>query len=153
MLFRSLYLMEKEQDVQRVSDILHKESGILGVSGISSDLRDVETAADKGNERAKLAVDILCTSIKKYIAAYAAEMGGLDAIVFTAGIGENSDVIRKASTEGLEFMGIKIDNAKNDGMRGKEAIISADDSRVKILVVPTNEELMIARDTQRLSAG
>ncbi len=148
-----LYLMEKEQDVQRVSDILHKESGLLGVSGISSDLRDVETAADKGNERARLAVDILCTSIKKYIAAYAAEMGGLDAIVFTAGIGENSDAIRKASTEGLEFMGIKIDDAKNDGMRGKEAIISADDSRVKILVVPTNEELMIARDTQRLSAG
>ena len=79
-------------------------------------------------------------------------MGGLDAIVFTAGIGENSDAIRKASTEGLEFMGIKIDDAKNDGMREKKAIISADDSRVKILVVPTNEELMIARDTQRLSA-
>ena len=103
--------------------------------------------------RGKRLKERFCTSIKKYIVAYAAEMGGLDAIVFTAGIGENSNAIHKTSTEGLEFMGIKIDDAKNDGMRGKEVIISADNSRVKILVVPTNEELMIARDTQRLSAG
>lgn len=146
-----LYLMEKVGDVGKVSDIVHKQSGLIGISGVSSDLRDVEEAAAKGNERAKLAADILCTSVKKHIAAYAAEMGGVDAIVFTAGIGENSDVTRKAATEGLEFMGVKMDDAKNNGLRGKEAIVSADDSRVKVLVVPTNEELMIARDTQKLA--
>ncbi len=146
-----LFLMEKEKDLGKVSDILHKQSGVLGVSGVSSDLRDVEDAAAKGNARARLAVDILCTTVKKHIASYAAVMGGVDAIVFTAGIGENSDVIRKASTCGLEFMGVKIDDAKNDGLRGKEAVISVDDSKVKILVVPTNEELMIARDTQKLA--
>ena len=146
-----LFLMEKEKDLNKVSDILHKQSGILGISGVSSDLRDVEDAADKGNARAQLALDILCTSVKKHIAAYAAIMGGVDAIVFTAGIGENSDVVRKAATSGLEFMGVRIDDSKNDGLRGKEAVISADDSKVKILVVPTNEELMIARDTKRLA--
>ncbi len=147
-----LHLMEKVGDVGKLSDILHKKSGLLGVSGVSSDLRDVEEAAAKGNERAQLAADILCTSVKKYIAGYAATMGGVDAIVFTAGIGENSDVTRARATEGLEFMGAKIDPAKNNGLRGKEAIVSTDDSRVKIMVVPTNEELMIARDTQRLTA-
>jgi len=146
-----LFLMEKEKDVNKVSDILHKQSGVLGVSGVSSDLRDVENAAKEGNTRAALALDILCASVKKHIAAYSAVMGGVDAIVFTAGIGENSDMIRKAATGGLEFMGVKIDDAKNDGLRGKEAIISADDSRVKILVIPTNEELMIARDTKKLT--
>lgn len=146
-----LFLMEKEKDVNKVSDILHKQSGVLGISGVSSDLRDVENAADEGNERAILALDILCASVKKHIAAYAAVMGGVDAIVFTAGIGENSDVIRKAATSGLEFMGVTLDDSKNGGLRGKEAVISADDSKVKILVVPTNEELMIARDTKRLA--
>jgi len=146
-----LFLMGKEKDADKVSDILHKQSGMLGISGVSSDLRDVLSAAVNGNTRARLAIDILCTSVKKYIAAYAATMGGVDAIVFTAGIGENSDVIRKASTSGLEFMGVKIDDAKNDGLRGREAIVSADDSKVKILVVPTNEELMIARDTLELA--
>jgi acetate kinase len=146
-----LHLMEKENDLGRVSDILHKQSGLLGVSGVSSDLRDIEEAADKGNDRAKLANEILYTTIKKYIAAYAAVMGGVDAIVFTAGIGENSDRTRKGSVEGLEFMGVKLDNAKNDGLRGKEAIISTGDSKVKIMVVPTNEELMIARDTKKLA--
>jgi acetate kinase len=146
-----MYLFEKEGDIGKVSDILHKQSGILGVSGISSDLRDVEEAAKKGSGRAKLTLDILYSSIKKYIAAYAAVMGGVDAIVFTAGIGENSDIARKAATEGLEFMGVKMDDTKNSGLRGVEAIISAGDSKVKIMVVPTNEELMIARDTQRLT--
>jgi acetate kinase len=146
-----LYLMEKIGDVGKVSDILYKESGLLGISGISSDLRDVEEAAAKGSERAELAAEILCTSVKKYIASYAAVMGGVDAIVFTAGIGENSDITRKQVTRGLEFMGVKLDAAKNTGLRGKEAVISADDSAVKILVVPTNEELMIARDTERLT--
>ncbi|MDR1915274.1 MAG: acetate kinase [Synergistaceae bacterium] len=146
-----LYLMDKVGNVGKVSDILHKESGLLGISGVSSDLRDVEEAAAKGNVRAELAADILCTSVKKYIASYAAVMGGVDAIVFTAGIGENSDVTRREVTKGLEYMGVKLDAAKNTGLHGKEAIISADDSPVKILVVPTNEELMIARDTERLT--
>jgi acetate kinase len=146
-----LHLLEQGNSPSELSDILHKKSGLLGISGVSSDLRDVETAAAKGDKRAKLACDILYRSIKKYIAAYAAVMGGVDAIVFTAGIGENSDVTRKAATEGLEFMGVKIDDAKNDGLRGKEAVISADDSKVTVLVIPTNEELVIARDTQRLA--
>lgn len=145
-----LALMEEHKDIQRVSDIIHKESGVLGVSGLSSDLRDVEEAAAKGNARAKLALGILCYSIKKYIAAYAAAMGGVDAVVFTAGIGENSDVVRAEATKGLCFMGVKVDAQKNK-VRGKEAVISADDSCVTVLVVPTNEELVIARDTKALA--
>ena len=144
-----LALMEEHKDIQKVSDIVHKESGVLGVSGLSSDLRDVEDAAKKGNARAKLALDILCYTIKKYIAAYAAAMGGVDAIVFTAGIGENSDIIRAEATKGLCFMGVKVDAEKNK-VRGQEAFICADDSRVAVLVVPTNEELVIARDTKTL---
>lgn len=146
-----LYLLDKEGDAKKVSDILHKQSGLLGVSGVSSDLRDVEEAAAKGDERAKLAAEILCSSVKKYVASYAAAMGGVDAIVFTAGIGENSDITRREVTKGLEFMGVKIDDAKNNGLRGKEADISAADAKVKVLVIPTNEELMIARDTQKLA--
>ena len=144
-----LALMEEHKDVQKVSDIVHKESGVLGVSGLSSDLRDVEEAAAKGNVRAQLALDILCYTIKKYIASYAAAMGGVDAIVFTAGIGENSDIIRAEATKGLEFMGVKVDAEKNK-TRGKEAFICADDSRVAVMVIPTNEELVIARDTKTL---
>lgn len=142
-------LMEENPDPKRVSDIIHKESGVLGISGLSSDMRDVEGAAEKGDARAKLAVDIVCYTIKKYIAAYAAAMGGVDAVVFTAGVGENSDVVRAGATKGLEFMGIKLDLEKNN-TRGKEAIISTDDSKVKVLIVPTNEELVIARDTKTL---
>ncbi len=146
-----LYLMEKEGSVAKVSDILHKQSGLLGVSGVSSDLRDVEAAADSGNERARLACDILCTAIKKYIGSFTALMGGVDAISFTAGIGENSDRIRRESLRGLEFLGIRLDHAINDGLRGREAIISTEDSPVKILIVPTNEEVVIARDTEQLA--
>lgn len=145
-----LYLMEKEGDISKVSDILHKQSGLLGVSGISSDLRDIEDAADKGNKRAKLTFDILATSIKKYIGSFTALMGGLDAVVFTAGIGENSDRIRRESLSNLSVLGIKVDDQKNNGLRGMEADISTSDSKVKVLVIPTNEELMIARDTQLL---
>lgn len=145
--------MSGKETLDRMRDITHKESGLLGVSGVSSDLREVETEAGKGNEHAKLANELLTMSIKKYIASYAAVMGGVDAIVFTAGIGENSDVTRRDAVAGLEFMGVKLDEAKNNGLRGKEAEIQAADSRVKILVIPTNEELMIARDTQRLVAG
>lgn len=146
-----LYLMEKEGDVDKVSDILHKRSGLLGVSGISSDLRDVEEAADAGNERARLTCEILTTSIKKYVGAFTALMGGVDAVVFTAGIGENSARTRRDSLAGLEFLGIRLDCAKNDAIRGKEAFVNTEDSPVKVLVVPTNEELVIARDTARLS--
>jgi acetate kinase len=132
-----------------MSHILHKESGILGLTGISSDLRDVEAAAESQNERALLAIEMLAYGVRKYIGAYAAAMGGLDAIVFTAGIGENSDVIRAKACEGLAFLGAKLDSNKNK-VRGKEAFISTDDSKVAILVVPTNEELVIARDTWAL---
>ncbi len=145
-----LHLMEQEGiSTKAMSHILHKESGVQGISGISSDLRDVEDAAAKGNERAILALDMLCYGVRKYIGAYAAGMGGIDAIVFTAGIGENGIKIREMVCEGLEFLGAGLDPKKNN-TRGKDAIISTDESRVKILVVPTNEELVIARDTLNL---
>ncbi len=143
-----LSLIEKTGDAQKVSDILHKKSGLLGVSGVSSDLRDVEEAAGKGCERSKIAQDILITGVKKYIASYAAEMGGVDVVVFTAGIGENGISFREAVCKDMEFMGIKIDPAKNN-CRGKEVVISASDSRVTVMVVPTDEEMVIARDTKR----
>ena len=145
-----LHLMEQEGITPKaMSHILHKESGLLGISGISSDLRDIEEAASTGNERATLALEMLCYGVRKYIAAYAAAMGGIDAVVFTAGIGENSTLVRQMVCEGLEFLGAKLDVEKNN-VRGKETVVSTDDSRVKILVVPTNEELVIARDTKTL---
>ncbi|HPK41858.1 MAG TPA: acetate kinase, partial [Synergistales bacterium] len=120
------------------------------ITGISSDLRDVEEAAVQGNGKARLALDILFYGIRKHICAYAGAMGGIDAIVFTAGIGENSITVRKMACEGLEFLGAKIDLEKNK-VRGKEAFINEPDSRVSILVIPTNEELVIARDTKELA--
>jgi len=135
-----------------MSHILNKESGILGISGVSSDLRDVEEAAEDGNKRAELAENMLYYGVRKYIGAYAAAMGGIDAIVFTAGIGENSIPARAKICAGLEFLGAKIDPEKND-VRGEETIISTDDSNVKIMVVPTNEELVIARDTKKIISG
>ena len=137
-------------DASEVENILNKKSGILGISGISSDMRDIEEAMEKGNERAKLAYDILAYVIRKQIGAYAAAMGGLDAVVFTAGIGENACNLRAHVCKGLEFMGISVDPAKNDNLRGKEKIISYDGTKVAVMVVPTNEELVIARDTKRL---
>ncbi|MBR1485795.1 MAG: acetate kinase [Synergistaceae bacterium] len=133
-----------------MNNFMNKKSGLLGISGVSSDLRDVEQAAEKGNERAQLAINMLEYGIRKYIGAYTVAMEGLDVIVFTAGIGENSAATRENVCKKLEFMGVKIDSAKNN-IRGKEAIVSADDSKVKILVVPTNEELMIARETKRVA--
>ena len=141
-------LMEKLGDAQKVSDIIHKKSGLLGVSGVSSDLRDVEEAAEKGCERSKIAQDILITGVKKYIASYAAEMGGVDVVVFTAGIGENGITFREAVCKDMEFMGIKFDSEKNN-CRGKEVVISTPDSKVTVMVVPTDEEMAIARDTKR----
>lgn len=148
-----LHLMEQEGiSPKAMSHILHKESGVLGISGISSDLRDIEEAASTGNERATLALEMLCYGVRKYIGAYAAAMGGIDAIAFTAGIGENSILVRQMVGEGLDFLGASLDISRNN-TRGKEAIISTDGSRVKILVVPTNEELVIARDTRTLVNG
>lgn len=137
---------------EEVNDIMNKKSGVLGISGISSDFRDLEAAAKQGNARAQLALDMFSYSVKRYIASYAAAMGGIDAVVFTAGIGENTSSIRKASVEGLEFMGIKIDDEKNK-VRGQEMDISAEGAKVRTLVIPTNEELMIALDTKRLVDG
>ncbi|MBN1334035.1 MAG: acetate kinase [Synergistales bacterium] len=142
------FLQEQDgMDPKAINHILNKESGILGISGVSSDLRDVEEAAESGNKRALLAENMLYYGVRKYIGAYAAAMGGIDAIVFTAGIGENSITARARICDGLAFLGAVIDPEKNN-IRGKEAVISTDDSSVKILVVPTNEELVIARDTK-----
>ena len=135
--------------VAEVDSLLNKKSGMLGISGVSSDLRDIEDAANRGEARPKLALQILTYDLKKYIGAYAAAMGGLDAVVFTAGVGENSLDVRAMTCEGLKFMGIELDNEKNN-VRSKETIISTDSSKVKVMVVPTNEELVIARDTKRL---
>ncbi len=146
------YLMEQaDLSASEINDILYKKSGLLGISGVSSDARDVEAAANEGNKRAKLALDILCYLTRKYIGAYAAAMGGLDAVVFTAGIGENSTTIRAQICQGLEFLGAKMDADKNN-TRGKEVDVATTDSTVRILVIPTNEELMIAQDTAELVA-
>lgn len=144
------FISEKEKlDLNGVDKLLNKQSGVLGVSGVSSDFRDIEEAAAKGNERAKLALDIFAYRVRKYIGAYAAAMGGIDAIVFTAGLGENSPEMRASICEGLEFLGVEIDEEKNN-VRGKEVDISKDGSKVRVLLIPTNEELMIARDTKEL---
>lgn len=144
------FLMEKENlSIEEINTLLNKKSGVLGISGVSSDFRDIEQAAEKGNERAQLALDKFSNRVKKYIGAYSAIMGGVDAIVFTAGLGENSSEMREKICSGLEFMGIELDTEENK-IRGEEKVVSKDSSKVKILVVPTNEELMIARDTKDL---
>ncbi len=144
------YIREKETLPQgRVNEILNKESGMLGISGISSDFRDIEEAVAEGNERAALALKVFAHKVKFYIGAYIAEMNGVDAIVFTAGVGENDVTMRELICNEMGNLGIKLDLVKNK-VRGKETIISMDDSKVKILLVPTNEELMIARDTLKL---
>ncbi|WP_391202567.1 acetate kinase [Psychrobacillus sp. L4] len=145
------YLMEKTgKSAEGVLDILNKQSGMLGVSGFSSDLREIVTEASKGNDRAQLALDVFANRIHKYIGSYAARMNGVDAIIFTAGIGENSEVIREKVLSGLQFMGVYLDHDLNK-LRGKETFINYPHSPVKVLVIPTNEEIMIARDTMRLA--
>ena len=136
-------------DADGMSNLLNKKSGVLGITGESSDMRDVENAANAGDERAQLALDMYFYRIKKYIGAYAAAMGGVDIIVFTAGVGENQIGMREAVCNGLEFLGVKFD-AKKNNVRGEEAVISADDSKVIVTVIPTDEELMIATDTMNL---
>ncbi|MFA9423313.1 MAG: acetate/propionate family kinase [Sedimentibacter sp.] len=145
------FLMNKKNmNTDELDDLLNKKSGVLGISGVSSDFRDIEGAADEGNERAKLALNKFSYTVKKYIGSYAAAMGGLDVLVFTAGLGENSSAARADICEGLEFIGVEIDDIKNN-TRGKEVEISKDNAKVKIFVIPTNEELMIARDTKVLA--
>lgn len=144
------YLMKEcNYTLEEVETLLNKKSGVLGISGVSSDFRDIEKAAAEGNKRAKLALDIFHYKIKGQIGAYIAQMGGVDAIIFTAGVGENGPESRAACLSGLEFLGIKLDSEKNK-LRGKLAEISAKDSKVKVYVIPTNEELMIAKETVNL---
>ena len=146
------YIMDKKNMTPAEADsYMNKKCGFLGISGISSDSRDVEKAMNEGNERAKLTYDMLCYQIKKYVGAYSASMGGLDAIVFTAGIGEHTPYIREHALEGLEYLGVKLDLDRNNfGHSGTPVKISADDSRVAVYMIPTNEELVIASDTEAI---
>jgi len=145
------YIMDREKIGTKSASILfNKHSGLLGISGISSDSREIRAAAENGDERCLLAIKMFDYRIKKYIGAYAAAMGGVDVLIFTGGIGENSATTRSGVCEGLEFLGIEIDSQINNGLTGKEQIISKEGSKVKVMVVPTNEELMIAIDTQSI---
>lgn len=145
------YIMEKTgKTATEVLNVLNKESGLLGVSGFSSDLRDIEKEAKNGNSRAELALNVFGERIHKYMGSYATRMGGLDAIIFTAGVGENSDVVRAKVINGLEFMGVYFDETMND-VKGQEKFINHPYSPVKIIIIPTNEELMIARDVMRIT--
>ncbi|KNZ68772.1 acetate kinase [Thermincola ferriacetica] len=144
------YLMEKDNlSPAQINKILNHMGGVLGVSGLSSDFRDLEKAAAEGNKRAKLAIDLFVHRVKKYIGAYAAELNGLDVLIFTAGLGENSPEIRAAICQGLDYLYLWVDPEKNM-VRGREADISTSGSRVRVLVIPTNEELMIASETMQL---
>ena len=147
------YLMNKHgMNIDEMLNVLNKKSGVEGISAISSDFRDLENAEAEGNQRAELALRVFDYSVKKYIGAYAAAMGGVDAVIFTAGVGENGPETRESACAGLEFLGIKIDPEK-DKVRGKEMDVSADDAKVRVLVIPTNEELMIAMDTAAIVKG
>ena len=146
------FLMDKlNLDTKGISNLLNKQSGLFGVSEGSSDFRDILAGIAAGNDKARLAKDMYCYRIKKYIGEYAAAMGGVDIILFTGGAGENQYEVREGATKGLEFMGIKLDDAKNKACRAKEAILSTDDSKVTICCIPTDEELMIALDTLELT--
>lgn len=145
------YLMNKEHlTPDQMSDILNKKSGFLGVSGLSSDARDLVSASKEGNKRAKLVCDMVRYQIKKYIGSYAAAMGGLDAVLFTGGIGENSAELRAEVCEDLEFLGIELDAAENENRTGKDHLISKPGKPVEVWIIPTDEELAIAKDTQAI---
>ena len=147
------FLAHKEnKTIDEVMNILNKESGVLGLSGIGSDFRDITDAMLAGDERARMTIEAYCYRVAKYIGAYAAAMNGIDAIVFTAGLGENNAGLRKAVCDHLGFMGVELDDARND-VAGEERLVSSDSSKVKVYVVPTNEEVMIARDTAEIVAG
>jgi acetate kinase len=142
------FISEKEHlSAKGISELLNKKSGVLGVSGVSSDMRELSAACEQGNQRAILAMDMFNYRIHKYVGSYAAVLGGLDILVFTGGVGENQWTTRTAVCKNLEFMGIKLDESRNTGMRGKEMIISTPDSKVTVMVIPTDEEFMIAKDT------
>jgi acetate kinase len=139
-------------DPAEIDDLLNKRSGLMGISGVSSDMRDIHQAVAEGNERAALALDLFCSRLRRYLGAYATEMGGVDAVVFTAGIGENDPVVREQSTRGLEFLGLYLDKTRNadPSLQGRPADVSKADSPSRILVIPTNEELLIAQDTAEI---
>ncbi len=146
-----LYIMEKEEiDIQTANTLVNKHSGMLGVTGVSSDMREIEEAKANGNERASLGLDMYHYRIRKYIGAYAAAMGGVDGIIFTGGIGENSPGTRLEICKNMEFLGLEFDEEINTGLRGKDMFISKEKSKVKVMVIPTNEELVIAADTQEI---
>lgn len=143
-----LFLAEKENlSIKQVNDVINKKSGVQGISGISSDMRDLELAAAKGNERAQLAIDMYYYRVKKYVGAYAAVMDGVDLIIFTGGIGENDDNIRAHVSEAIDFMGVDFDAEANKGVRGQDKVLTKPNSRVKVMSITTNEELVIATDT------
>jgi acetate kinase len=149
-----LHVAAKEElGASELNALLNKHSGLIGVSGLSNDMRKLLEAEAAGNERARLAVDVFCYRLRKYVAAYVGVLGGADAVVFTGGIGENAPAVRARSTTGLDAMGIAIDPARNEGARGREADVSAEGSRCRVLVIPTNEELLIARDAYRIVEG
>jgi acetate kinase len=145
------FVMSKEElTLSEVNSMLNKHSGMLAISGFSGDMREIVEAMEDGDRNAQLAFDMFCYRLRKYVGAYAAAMNGLDALVFTAGIGENSPHVRKAVCDGLTFLGLELDEAANRQGSREARFISTPESRVKVLVVPTNEELIIARDTYRL---
>lgn len=148
------FIMDKETiGTRSASTLFNKHSGMLGVTGISSDMREIEDAAKNGDDNANLGLKMYSYRIKKYVGAYAAAMGGVDIIIFTGGIGENGDIVRSGVCEGLEFLGVDINESKNKGLRGEEKDISSSGSRARIMVVPTNEELVIAQDTKEIVEG
>jgi acetate kinase len=145
------FLADKERlSASKLSDVMNKKSGVLGISGLSSDMREIEAAVFAGHPRAKLAIDMYNYRIKKFVGSYAAAMGGLDILVFTGGVGENQWATRAAVCKNMEFMGIHFDVQKNEGCRGKEIILSTPESKVVVIVVPTDEEMMIAIDTEAI---
>lgn len=145
-----LYIADKEKtSIHYTNTLINKFSGMLGVTGISSDMRNIEKAAEQGNYRAEVALDMYAYRVKKYIGSYAAGLGGVDILIFTGGIGENDTLIRRKVLSEMEFLGIKVDPDKMD-IRGKEAIISTENSKVKVMVIPTDEELVIAQDTYQI---
>jgi acetate kinase len=149
-----LFLMEKENmDTKKANNFINRVSGMVGISGVSSDMRDIEKAASEGNKKAKLALNMYVYRVKKYVGSYAAAMGGVDLIIFTGGVGENDFEVRAGVCKDMEFMGIDFNFEKNHGLRGKDEILTKPTSRVKVMSVSTNEELVIALDTLEIVTG
>jgi len=146
-----LYITSREElTLGEANALMNKHSGMLGISGVSSDMREIIEETKLGNKRAELALNVFCYRLKKYIGAYAAAMNGLDCIVFTGGIGENAIEVRKRTLSGMDYLGVSLDETKNNAISGTKGIVSSDDSKVKIVVIPTNEELVIAIDTESI---